>query len=999
MSAEHPAPPPLIEPTRTDYIPAGDELERLHGLREEVWQIGDMQGLARRLVETAQHNYHRDFWLIWWSGDRSKLARYPLGTIDAEEVAFVNQCTEHPSELILDRHGVLVGLSLCDARAPFGAVLLCAGGMRPVSERNSAHFMRYVRGPVNRILERDHFREEVIRLERAEKIQKAQFAIADMAGSGLEMSEMLRGMHAIVRQLMYAESFYIATHDATADTVSFIYFQDTNDPSGPGTAPIPMSALERGRTWYLIRDKKALIGTPAEVAAQASGPLADFGATSIDYLGVPMLSDSQIRGAMVVQSYLERERYSMEDLAVLSFVAQQILTAIDRRQAHSELERRVVERTRELTVEIQERQHSERLQATLFQIAELSNTALNLEAFYHEVHNIVGAIIDCRNFYIALVSEDWRELEFAYYVDQNDDSPGRRPLGRGITEFVLGSGKPLLVNTSSPEGMEAISALHRSGEVVLEGQLSVCWLGVPLQWRDRVVGVLAVQSYTEGVVFTQRDLDLLTFISFQIAIGLERQRAAAALQTAYADLEQRVLDRTKELSEQIAVRETIEQRLKYQVVHDALTGLPNRAYLRDALARVLARQARDGTRPFAVLFMDLDRFKVINDSAGHLVGDLLLKEVARRFTQCVRSPDIVARLGGDEFAILLDEISGGDSALRVARRVVESLVDPVMIDGREFFTSVSVGIAVSNPRYVEADELLRDADIAMYRAKASDEQHIEMFDEKLHAQALRQLELEGELRQALIRQEFEPYFQPIVDLNDGRVIGYEALLRWQRPADAVRLPGEFLQVAEASGTLEAVDWQMFRRTCELIPELLESGQYVNLNFSPRHFRSRDLDVRFLDLLASYGIEPSQVRIEITEGALVHNAEQVSLMLNRLFEAGVMVALDDFGTGYSSLSYLHQFRLHTLKIDRSFVNGLRGEDKGKSMALIRAILALSRSQGLEVVAEGIEDIGQRQVLLDLGCTMGQGYFFGHPHPLDIWQQVRRENAAASSQGGA
>jgi EAL domain-containing protein (putative c-di-GMP-specific phosphodiesterase class I) len=330
--------------------------------------------------------------------------------------------------------------------------------------------------------------------------------------------------------------------------------------------------------------------------------------------------------------------------------------------------------------------------------------------------------------------------------------------------------------------------------------------------------------------------------------------------------------------------------------------------------------------------------------------------------------------------------------MRVARRVVQALSDPIRIEGREFFTSVSVGIAVSNPRYTEADELLRDADIAMYRAKGSEDQHIAMFDETLHAQALHQLELEGELRQAIVRQEFEPYFQPIVDLNDGRVVGYEALLRWQRPGHPVRLPGEFLQVAEASGSLEAVDWQMFRRTCELVPQLLQPGQYVNLNFSPRHFRSPDLDLRFLDLLRIYGVEPSQVRIEITEGALVHNAEQVSLMLDRLFQAGIMVALDDFGTGYSSLSYLHQFRLHTLKIDRSFVNGLRGEDKSKSMALIRAILALSRSQGLDVVAEGIEDEAQRALLLELGCSMGQGFFFSRPQPIAVWSDARDDAEA-------
>lgn len=268
----------------------------------------------------------------------------------------------------------------------------------------------------------------------------------------------------------------------------------------------------------------------------------------------------------------------------------------------------------------------------------------------------------------------------------------------------------------------------------------------------------------------------------------------------------------------------------------------------------------------------------------------------------------------------------------------------------------------------------------MYRAKAGGRHRIEVFDEQLHEQALQLLEVESDLRRAITRQEFEPYFQPIVRLVDGAIVGYEALIRWNHPERGVLAPGAFLHVADASGSMEAIDWQMFDRTLDCIPTLLQPGQYVNLNFSPRHFRSQELDERFLQLVDSKGVDPSQVRIEVTEGALLENPEQIGQVFNRLRDHGVLIALDDFGTGYSSLSYLHRFKLHTVKIDRSFISDLQIEEEGGSTAVVRAILALSRAQRLEVVAEGIETEAQRRALLVLGCELGQGYFFAKPASL-------------------
>jgi diguanylate cyclase (GGDEF)-like protein len=831
------------------------------------------------------------------------------------------------------------------------------------------------------VFEKHRLTESMHALERSEQLQSNLFRIADMASSDMDLGDMLRELHAIVGQFMYAENFYIALYDEQKDAIRFIYLVDTEDDVvRPPNEFIPMSVMERGLTWYVIRDKHPLMGSMADVRTQISGPMRDIGADSYDWMGVPIMVGSTVRGVLVVQSYVERPRYTPADQALLTYVGSHILTALDRKLQQEELERRVEERTQALTLEIQERQRSVRIQETLYRIAELSHTATNLDEFYAAVHRIVGEFLDARNFYIATLSDDGGYVHFPYFVDQYGNLAESRPVGHGISEYAMRHGRPLLLDMTDADTVQHIRELQERGELRALGPESVAWLGVPLVLGDRVMGLLAVQSYTPGVGYSARDRELLTFISYQIANGLERQRAAAQLKNAYVDLEKRVAERTVELSEQIEVREQIEQRLKHEVLHDSLTGLPNRAYLRDQLTRALAHRERDPSYRFAVLFMDLDRFKVINDSVGHLVGDALLKEVARRFSKCVRGGrDMVARLGGDEFAILM-EVDAPESAMRMGQRVIEALKEPVRVEGKELFTGVSVGITLSSPHYTSPEDLLRDADIAMYRAKSAGRHRIEVFDEQLHEQALQLLEVESDLRRAITRQEFEPYFQPIVRLVDGAVIGYEALIRWNHPERGVLAPGAFLHVADASGSMEAIDWQMFERTLDCIPGLLQPGQYVNLNFSPRHFRSQELDDRFLKLVAAKGVDPSQVRIEVTEGALLENPEQIGQVFNRLRDSGVLIALDDFGTGYSSLSYLHRFKLHTVKIDRSFISDLQIEEEGGSGAVVRAILALSRAQRLEVVAEGIETEAQRRALLTLGCELGQGYFFAKPASL-------------------
>ena len=839
--------------------------------------------------------------------------------------------------------------------------------------------------------------ESVEHLERSERLQRALYAIADQASAaGDNVTPMFRALHDIVGSLMYAENFYIALYNAKDDSVSFPYFADTIDATldFPGTEKLPtdttygpawsMKQLPRGPTWYLLREGHPLMGPMASISKQVRGPYKSSGSAAVDWLGVPLLRDTEVVGGVVVQSYDEAHHYTEQDKTLLTYVAQHIQTALERRLAHAELEHRVEERTKALQQEVLERQRSERLQTALFQIAELANSTDRIDDFYGAVHHIIDGLLYARNFYIALLSEDATELTFPYLVDERDSDRQPRKLANGMTEYVLRNGA-LLADEQETAKLVAI------GEVAPHGASPVCWLGVPLVCDDRPVGVLAVQSYSPEHHYTQPDQELLTFVSYHIADALGRIRSTESLRRAYADLEQRIEERTRELTlanrdlrTQIIERERIEARLKHEVFHDSLTGLPNRTLLMERLEDTLERYRADPTKGFAVLFMDLDRFKIINDSVGHLIGDDLLIEVGNRISACLKSKDIVARFGGDEFCILLEGAGDADTAGRVAERVISVLNAPFRLASRELFTSTSIGIALAAPHYQGPEELLRDADSAMYRAKAEGRHCHVVFDDDLRKQAVSLLEIENDLRRGLTRNEFVPYYQPIVDFDTGGVIGYEALMRWRHPQRGVLLPADFIEVAEGIGVSENIDWQIFRQVCRDANALAGTDDtFVSINLSAHHFRNPKLDQRLLGLLSEYAVPASRFHVEVTERALLENTPSVKRILKIFRRAGIGISLDDFGTGYSSLSYLHQYPLQMLKIDRSFVADLTKDGDGSRVAVIRAILAMAATLSLQAIAEGVENPTERDILRKLGCRYAQGFLYAKAQPVDAW----------------
>lgn len=430
----------------------------------------------------------------------------------------------------------------------------------------------------------------------------------------------------------------------------------------------------------------------------------------------------------------------------------------------------------------------------------------------------------------------------------------------------------------------------------------------------------------------------------------------------------------------ITSRKRAEAQLAYSAFYDVLTGLPNRALFSDRLRQAMERARRVDGLNYAVLFLDLDRFKVINDSLGHQFGDRFLCSVADRLRLCMRSEDSVARFGGDEFAVLVENPGDVSEVTHVASRILENFGDAFELEDRQVFSSVSIGIALSSNPYESPEAILRDADIAMYQAKEAGGGRFQVFDTEMHARAMAALQLETELRLALDRGQFELYYQPIIDLNSGSLGGFEALVRWRHPSRGLMAPNEFIGVAEETGIILALDDWVLRCACRQLRHWLEvidnSPIQLSVNFSSQQFVRRDLLSDVQAAITESGLlNGDGLALEITETALMVHLEAASNLLKQLRPLGIRTSIDDFGTGYSSLSYLRSLPIDTLKIDRSFVSEMLNTPE--DLAIVRAIIALSKSLGLKVVAEGIETREQCRRVMELGCDFAQGYWFSRP----------------------
>ena len=423
-------------------------------------------------------------------------------------------------------------------------------------------------------------------------------------------------------------------------------------------------------------------------------------------------------------------------------------------------------------------------------------------------------------------------------------------------------------------------------------------------------------------------------------------------------------------------RRTLEDQLRHQAFHDALTGLSNRALFLDRVEHALARIRRSDSPIPAVAFIDLDDFKLVNDSLGHGAGDELLRAVADRLRACLRSGDTPARLGGDEFAVLLEDAPDTQAVVEVAERILDALHEPIVIDGREVYARASIGIATRLGPTTTPDELLRNADLAMYTAKANGKGCIEMFEPAMHHRAVDRLAIRGELERAVQHGDIGVAYQPIVRLDNGEVVAFEALARWNHPERGPVPPAEFVPIAEDTGLIVPLGQRVLEQACERLGRWLAANPsatwQMSVNLSARQLLAPDLVANVQTATEAAGLQPASLILELTESVLLADSERVLRRLHRLKDLGVQIAIDDFGTGYSSLSYLQRVPFDILKIDRAFVAALRQEDPHST--LVRTVMDLSRTLGRTAIAEGIEEQAEVDGLLMLGCELGQGRHF-------------------------
>ncbi len=466
----------------------------------------------------------------------------------------------------------------------------------------------------------------------------------------------------------------------------------------------------------------------------------------------------------------------------------------------------------------------------------------------------------------------------------------------------------------------------------------------------------------------------------RIKTQLQLQAAKIEIRQLNQELEQRVAERTTQLEREITEHIETQQQLRHMAFHDSLTNLPNRAFFLEILQKTIYRGQRRQNYFCSVLFLDCDRFKVVNDSLGHLVGDRVLIEVARRLESCLRPMDTVARFGGDEFTILLDEIGDFRNLISIAERINQVFKLPFYIDGQEIFLSCSIGIVLVDQDYQDPDMILRDADIAMYRAKALGRDRYQIFAPEMHTNAREVLQLETDLRLGLKKKEFELHYQPIVSLTNNSIIGFEALLRWNHSEKGFISPVDFIPIAEETGLIVPIGMWVLREACFQLRTWQEQNPYhqdltISVNLSVKQFSQPNLIEQIDEILSETGLESKCLKLEITESAIMDNAESIADLFQQLRNRQIQLSIDDFGTGYSSLSYLHRFPVDTLKIDRSFINRI-GND-GKHIEIIQAIATLAHHLGMNIVAEGVETEQQLDQLRTIRCEQAQGYLFSKP----------------------
>ncbi|MGB2739141.1 MAG: EAL domain-containing protein [Cognaticolwellia sp.] len=668
--------------------------------------------------------------------------------------------------------------------------------------------------------------------------------------------------------------------------------------------------------------------------------------TTLSELAVPILFKDQLLGVIDSESahvnfYTE---YHLKTLTALASIAAMKISQIIRVDGLEDI--------------IENLEYSNKIQDALFEIAELIFKTESIDEFYQHLHQCIGRLTFAKNFFVALLKDSGKRIDFPYAIDEFDpdlafSSIHINPELLSITGYTLAKEQPFLLYEND------IQKMLDEEEIYIRGSIPKAWLGVPFGSGVNK-GIVVVQSYSTEFLFQEKDKKLLSFVAKHINNAIERMEA--------------------------------KQKLQFLALHDPLTHLPNRSLFKDRIQHAFLYCQNNRHDNIAILFIDVDRFKEVNDTYGHHVGDKLLIAIVKSITPALRKTDTLARLGGDEFAILLDGKIDHDTICRITINIIAAMEKAFNIDGLNIFSSVSIGISTYNDTSESADQLLIDADHAMYQAKLKGRNQYVFFEALEEQNKSTNVKLEYDFYNAIQNNEFIGSYQPLIDFDNGDVIGAEVLVRWQHPKLGLLYPNVFIPILEKSGQIVQLDLYMLRLAINNLnawSDWLPQRFKLNVNVSTSGFSSQD----FINYLQMQHLKSADITarlcVEITEESLILNADVVKEHLDILQSMGIAVALDDFGTGFSSLSYLHQFSLDYLKIDKSFVDDLN--EVSNKVLILDAVVNLAKALKIKTTAEGIETKEQYQKLKEIGCDVGQGYHIAKPlFDSDFKQFLLHEN---------
>ncbi len=629
------------------------------------------------------------------------------------------------------------------------------------------------------------------------------------------------------------------------------------------------------------------------------------------------------------------------------------------------------------------------VQSALLDITRIASEEMNAQRMYAGIHGILKRVVYAQNLFIASVNTSTQTLSMEYFVDDVDsfelDQLRQLPLEvlqRSLTGYMLQRNELLLLPR------DAIEALIDSKQIQKLGKIPCQWLGVPLAVRGRCIGAMVLQSYEPQYTYLDDDLVLVQFIAQQIGLVMSIGDSQRRLQHAKQELENKVRERTRTLDLTVEVmrknieeRKAVEQQLAFDAMHDGLTGLANRSLFDNRLQHALTINQRT-EQLSGVIYLDLDRFKLINESRGHQIGDQLLSDVAARLKQALRPGDTIARLGGDEFCVLLASLESLDDAMVIAQRILDSLAKPFVFDDGVITTSASIGLAITSESGHDPKHLLRDADAAMYEAKRNGKKQICLFDAHMHRNHGQRMRIEAELQHAVGTEQIFMQYQPIIDLRSHRVAGFEALVRWNHPELGLISPAQFIPIAEESGSIHELGEQIIAEVCSALRkfsfEPMLKNRWVALNVSPVQIGQGDIAEWIIRTAGEFKARLDLLHVEVTETALVKNFTSAKYCFEKLNAAGVSLALDDFGTGYSSLKYIHEFPFDLIKVDRTFIISM---ERTSSLAIVETVAFLRDRLNIEVLAEGIEEQAQHLRLRGIGYDYAQGFLYSKPIDLD------------------